>query len=117
MSTEERRKDIAYPAAFFVVPEDEGCFLVRFADIYPGVTEGEGLVRAILMAEDLLNLMLSEAAAQCFLPSPLEKVKEHYPEANYIFYVKACVHTNEDIERIVQETGDDLEGFLAKHCH
>ncbi|MDR0875832.1 MAG: type II toxin-antitoxin system HicB family antitoxin [Clostridiales Family XIII bacterium] len=78
---------VVYPAVF--EPEDEqgfdGVFNVSFPDVPGCLTFGEGLDKAMFMAQDALGLMLYDEP-NLPVPTPIEDVKRDYPGilVNYV---------------------------------
>lgn len=78
----------AYPAYFR--PAEKGMFEVSFPDLENCYTSGENLEDAILMADDVLNLMLWTMEKDgCPIPKA-SKIEDLHPEENVIVsYVAA----------------------------
>ena len=114
MDKSDLKENVFYPAAFLIDKDDPEWIAVTFPDIVAGHTCGKGMVDAILMAEDLLALMIKEAPHQCFKPSSLEEIKAFCPDAKYVLFIEPHVHPREEIERIIEEVGDDIETFISQ---
>ena len=77
-------KEIAYPALFRLDEEEPKFINVTFPDIWGANTFGEGLLDAIYMAKDLLEVMLETAPAQCEPPHTLEYTQNNFPNDKVI---------------------------------
>lgn len=74
-----------YSYPIILEPENDGDGVnVIVPDIFGGVTCGDDEEDAIFMAKDLIQLMLTEAPAQCNTPKSLEETKKNFPNKKVV---------------------------------
>lgn len=70
---------VTYAAIFRKDQEDPTWYNVFIPDVFGAVTCGKGLEDAVLMAEDLLNLLKTQSPKSFFPPLSIEDTREGYP--------------------------------------